>query len=103
MNRNTFRVRKQFASIWLLFAVFIGVIFSAFLISPISLADDESPLPVVKMSPQIRIDSRDFRDIPCDQVSTLDAHTQNEQRALSQRKQQCLAQYQQFIPNKALK
>lgn len=68
-------------------------------------ADDVDDLPVVKLAPHMRTEGHQavFAKLPCDEVGKTAAQTQAEQHALAQRKQECLAQYQQFIPTKALR
>ncbi len=70
------------------------------------LAAEESELPVVKLSPQIRssaAQNEDYPELGCEQLSGVKAESAAQQRALAARKQQCLQQYRQFIPNTGLR
>ncbi|WP_373079323.1 hypothetical protein [Zhongshania sp.] len=70
------------------------------------LAEEEAALPVVKLSPQIRSSAPQgeaYADLDCAQLSGVKAESAVQQRALAARKQQCLEQYRQFIPNTGLR
>jgi hypothetical protein len=106
VSGNKYREAKQLTGICLLNSTLPHLLLSALLICSLSYASEESPLPVVKMSPKMRGDEQPvlrFSTIPCDQLTTINPYTPDEQRALAQRKKECLAQFQQFIPNKALR
>ena len=66
---------------------------------------DEADLPLVKLTPQIRVDARERSpfELSCDDLSKYEAESADQQRALAQRKQECLAHYRQFLPTKALR
>jgi hypothetical protein len=66
---------------------------------------DEADLPLVKLTPQMRVDSqeRSLSELSCEGLSKYEAESADQQRALAQRKQECLAQYRQFLPTKALR
>ncbi|MBW2939170.1 hypothetical protein [Zhongshania aquimaris] len=77
-----------------------------FLLVTPAYANEEADLPVVKLTPQIRIEpsqNRDFTELPCEELAETTAENAVEQRILAERKQACLTHYQQFIPNKGLK
>ena len=70
------------------------------------LVAEESELPVVKLSPQIRssvAQGEEYSALGCEQLSSVKAESAAQQRALATRKQQCLQQYRQFIPNTGLR
>jgi hypothetical protein len=66
---------------------------------------DETDLPLVKLTPQMRVDTRERSpsELSCDDLSKYEAESADQQRALAQRKQECLAQYRHFLPTKALR
>ena len=66
---------------------------------------DEADLPLVKLTPQIRVDARERSpsELSCDDLSKYEAESADQQRALAQRKQECLEHYRQFLPTKALR
>ncbi|AMO68478.1 hypothetical protein DOK_10532 [gamma proteobacterium BDW918] len=66
----------------------------------------ELELPVVKLSPQIRSGAagiQAYTDLACEELAGVNAESAAQQRALAARKQQCLEQYRQFIPNTGLR
>ncbi|WP_373090160.1 hypothetical protein [Zhongshania sp.] len=70
------------------------------------LAEEEVGLPVVKLSPQIRsgaVEAQAYTDLACEELAGVNAESAAQQRALAIRKQQCLEQYRQFIPNTGLR
>lgn len=106
MRPNKFQANRQLPFAWPISALGILILLSVFLNVAKAHADDGDDLPVVKMTPQIRIDQlqeQTFVELSCEQVANAETHTPTEQRALAHRKQACLSQYQQFIPTKALK
>ena len=103
---NKFQVNRQSSVPWPISALGISILVSVILTAATAHADDGDDLPVVKMTPQIRIDQlqeQSFVGLSCDQLASAEAHTPTEQRELAQRKQVCLSKYQKFIPKKALK
>jgi hypothetical protein len=69
-------------------------------------AEEEQDLPVVKLMPQIRSDEPQvevFSTLDCEQLSHFTPQSTAQQRALAERKKQCLHQYRQFIPNTGLR
>ena len=70
-----------------------------------SYGGDEGDLPLVKLTPQMRVDTRERSpsEISCEDLSSYQAESADQQRALAQRKQECLAHYRQFLPTKALR
>ena len=71
------------------------------------LAEEDTALPVVKLSPQVRSSppqGEAYSEMDCEQLSrTTQAQTAAEQRTLADRKNHCLEQYRQFIPNTGLR
>jgi hypothetical protein len=85
----------------------LGLLHSALLTCSLDLlAEEEVALPVVKLSPQIRSDAapgQAYTDLACEELAGVKAESAVQQRALATRKQQCLEQYRQFIPNTGLR
>jgi hypothetical protein len=84
-----------FQSVWIILAI---VSISAFA--------EESELPVVKLSPQIRYAEpveQEVLQISCERLRSVVPGSNQQARLLRQRRQQCLEQFQQFIPNKDLR
>jgi hypothetical protein len=103
---NKFQVNRQLPIAWPISVLGISILLSVILTAATAHADGGDDLPVVKMTPQIRIDQlqeQSFIWRSCEQLASAEAHTPAEQRELAQRKQACLSKYQQFIPKKALK
>jgi hypothetical protein len=71
----------------------------------ISACAEESELPMVKLSPQIRYAEpveQEVLQISCERLRSVVPDSNQQARLLHQR-QQCLEQFQQFIPNKDLR
>jgi hypothetical protein len=103
---NKFQVNRQLPITLSILVLGMSILLSVILTAAIAHSDDGDDLPVVKMTPQIRIDQlqeQTFVELSCEQVASAEARTPTEQRELAKWKQACLAQYQQFIPKKALK
>ncbi|CAA0089200.1 Uncharacterised protein [Zhongshania aliphaticivorans] len=69
-------------------------------------AQGDNDLPVVKMSPEMRVEHTQEQligKLPCGKLAGVTVHTRAEEQALRQRKQECLAQYRQFTPIKAIR
>jgi len=87
----------------------LGLLSSALFMCPLALLaeeDVELELPVVKLSPQIRSGApgiQAYTDLACEELAGVNAESAAQQRALAARKQQCLEQYRQFIPNTGLR
>lgn len=108
MRPNKFQVNRQSSVAWPISPLGISILLSVILTTATARSDDGDDLPVVKMTPQIRIDQLQLQEqsvvgLSCEQLARAEAHTPTEQRELAQRKQACLSTYQQFIPKKALK
>ncbi|HEY9037197.1 MAG TPA: hypothetical protein VIM96_10850 [Pseudomonadales bacterium] len=79
-------------------------IFIALLCACVARADDNpapaaTELPVVKLSPSVRMATRDrawFDGLPCEQVGEVRATDADESRWLEERKQACVRQYQGY-------
>lgn len=74
----------------------------ALLFSPALVASDAGgELPVVKLSPEVRElprDARYFQSIPCRELHSVEARSEEEQRHLDTRKDACLDQFRAFAP-----
>lgn len=87
----------------------LGLLSSALFMCPLALLAEEEvelELPVVKLSPQIRSGAtgiQAYTDLACEELAGVNAESAAQQRALAARKQQCLEQYRQFIPNTGLR
>ncbi len=87
----------------------LGLLSSALFMCPLALLAEEEvelELPVVKLSPQIRSGATGieaYTDLACEELAGVNAESAAQQRALAARKQQCLEQYRQFIPNTGLR
>jgi hypothetical protein len=104
VSQNPIRLRNQLLINCSMRAAVCGFLWLALNATAVY-ADDVDDLPVVKLTPHMRAEGHQavFAELPCDEISKATAQTQAEQHALAQRKQECLAQYQQFIPTKALR
>lgn|GEM_PF-6925366 len=106
MSQNRFQVMCVLGVAPILRLVGMGSISVCLCFVTPAYANEETDLPVVKLTPQIRIEpsqNRDFTDISCEELSQTTAQNAVEQRILAERKQACLTHYQQFIPNKGLR
>ena len=87
----------------------LGLLSSALFMRPLALLAEEEmelELPMVKLSPQIRSGAagiQAYTDLACEELAGVNAESAAQQRALAARKQQCLEQYRQFIPNTGLR